>query len=117
MADLLAKRRRATGQLTQSSGLAVASTAEIKALTDAAWTPALAKEEKHMKDKRGRRAMEFLASGGHLEASQLGGMSRQEIVDILKRAKPAWRSTARSYAIPGKQHSLPKRRATSPTRS
>ena len=87
MANLIAKRRPATEQLAQSSGLAVASTAEIKALTDAAWTPALAKAEKHMKDKRGRRAMEFLASGGHLEASQLGGMSRQEIVDIFEASE------------------------------
>ena len=84
MANLLAKRRRVTGQLTQSSGLAVVSTAEIKTLTDAAWTPALAKEDKHMRDKRGRRVMEFLASGGHLPAHQLGGMSRQEIVDIFE---------------------------------
>lgn len=28
--------------------------------------------------------MEFLASGGHLPAHQLGGMSRQEIVDIFE---------------------------------
>ena len=84
MTRLLSKRRRTTEQLTRASGLPVASAAELEALTAGTWTPALEKEANHMKDKRSVRIMEFLANGGQLPEHLLGGLSRQEIVDIFE---------------------------------
>ena len=82
MKGLLRKRRREAEAAEPSCP--VPSKAELETLTHAAWSPALAAEESHQKTKRARRAMEFVATGGHLAEKEMGGMTREEIVDIYE---------------------------------
>ena len=83
LTDVLKKRRREAEETVKSS-CPVVSRANLQALTAPTWTPTLSKEENHMSTKRARRAMEFVASGGHLPAKEMGGMSREEIIDIYE---------------------------------
>jgi len=80
--QFFAKRRRTVEALTQSSGVAVVSAAELRAATATAWTPAMAAEEDHQKNKRAHRLMEVCAQGSTPPARLLKGMSPEEIVDL-----------------------------------
>ena len=70
------------------------------------WTPVLAKPVVLMQDKRAPRVVEFLAAGGHLPKDQLGGLCRQEIVDISEANQGRLGDERKKRLTSGAQRSL-----------
>ena len=82
LSRFLTARRQAVAKKLGVSPPEHLSAEALKRRTTAAWTDSMEREERHMKTKRARKLMETVAAGTVVLTKLLGGMAREEVIDI-----------------------------------
>ncbi|MCP4240526.1 MAG: hypothetical protein GY772_08175 [bacterium] len=95
-AEFIKRRRQDVRCAASTSSTAILSAGDMQRLTASHWTPAMQKEELHMKTKRATRLMDNVKSGVPVPARLLGGLTEDAITEVytanlerLKRARAA----------------------------